>query len=166
MRTRVKISAIVLHHSVSSTCTTRDEIDRWHRHRGFDRIGYHYLVRLDGGQAIIERGRAERKRGAHLKLGIGAKLSNSNTLGVCIAGNHEVNEPDGRLWTQALELVAELCHHHLLDAHQVFGHGELRPTLCPGRLFDIENFITELHSLMTAPMDLRTDKAVSPLAWP
>jgi len=161
------IVAIVIHHSVSSTCTDREEITRWHKHRGFRTIGYHYLVRLDHGQAIIERGRAEDERGAHLVPQYGAEISNSNSLGICIAGNHEINDPDGRLWTQALELAAELCHHHLLTEDQVYGHNELRSTLCPGTKMDMELFRGELHDLLDAPMDLRErGTTTSPLARP
>ena len=33
---------------------SRAEVDRWHRERGWDGIGYHYLIHLDGS---IEQGR-------------------------------------------------------------------------------------------------------------
>ena len=39
-------------------------IDAWHRARGFKRIGYHYVVDLDG---TIERGRPVSLAGAHCK---------------------------------------------------------------------------------------------------
>ena len=32
------------------------DIDKWHRQRGFSKIGYHYVIRLDGK---IEKGRDE-----------------------------------------------------------------------------------------------------------
>ena len=35
---------------------SRAEVDRWHRERGWDGIGYHYLIHLDGS---IEQGRQE-----------------------------------------------------------------------------------------------------------
>src|SRR5688500_16735786 len=40
------------------------EIDVFHRQRGFDEIGYNYVVRLDG---TVEKGRAEDLRGAHAR---------------------------------------------------------------------------------------------------
>lgn len=53
------------------------DVDRWHRAQGWDGIGYHYLVDLDG---TIETGRPEHKPGAHC-----AGL-NSISLGICYVG--------------------------------------------------------------------------------
>lgn len=39
-------------------------IDRWHKEIGWERTGYHYVVLLDG---MLEKGRPERKIGAHVK---------------------------------------------------------------------------------------------------
>lgn len=41
---------------------TAADVDRWHRQQGWDMIGYHYLVRLDG---TVEQGRPETRVGAH-----------------------------------------------------------------------------------------------------
>ena len=41
---------------------TVQEIDRWHRKAGYNGIGYHYIVHLDGK---VEKGRDERQIGAH-----------------------------------------------------------------------------------------------------
>ena len=58
---------IILH--CSATYPSMDvgvsEIDFWHRQRGFDGIGYHYVVRLDG---TIEEGRPYHLDGAHAVL--------------------------------------------------------------------------------------------------
>ena len=43
---------------------SRAEVDRWHRERGWDGIGYHYLIHLDGS---IEQDRQEGRVGAHCK---------------------------------------------------------------------------------------------------
>ena len=55
---------IIIH--CSATMAGKDfsaaDIDRWHRARGFRKIGYHYVVRLDGR---YERGRADHEEGAH-----------------------------------------------------------------------------------------------------
>lgn len=53
------------------------DIDRWHRERGWDCIGYHYVVDLDGK---VELGRPEAKVGAH------CKGHNANSIGVVYVG--------------------------------------------------------------------------------
>ena len=53
------------------------EIDRWHRARGWKCIGYHWVVGLDGS---IHKGRAETDAGAH------CKGHNAHSIGVCYVG--------------------------------------------------------------------------------
>ena len=60
------INLIIVH--CSATPEGRDvsvaDIDRWHRERGFDGIGYHYVVYIDGS---VHEGRPLNKVGAHCK---------------------------------------------------------------------------------------------------
>ena len=53
------------------------DVDKWHKQRGWDCIGYHYLIDLDGA---IEKGRPETKIGAH------CKGFNDCSIGVCYVG--------------------------------------------------------------------------------
>ena len=53
------------------------EIDRWHRARGWKCIGYHWVVGLDG---TVHKGRAETDAGAH------CKGHNAHSIGVCYVG--------------------------------------------------------------------------------
>ena len=53
------------------------DIDRMHRQRGFNGIGYHYVVLLDG---TVEEGRPEEAIGAHVQG------YNSNSIGICYIG--------------------------------------------------------------------------------
>ena len=63
-----QIDLIIIH--CSATIEGRDytvsNIDMWHRQRGFDCIGYHYLVYRDGtvheGRSLIKVGRSEERR--------------------------------------------------------------------------------------------------------
>jgi len=54
-----------------------EEIDRWHRARGFVKIGYHYVIRRDG---TLEMGRPTTEIGAHVEG------YNSSSIGVCLVG--------------------------------------------------------------------------------
>lgn len=53
------------------------DVDKWHKQRGWDCIGYHYIIDLDG---TIEKGRSETKIGAH------CKGFNDCSIGVCYVG--------------------------------------------------------------------------------
>ena len=74
-----KISEIIVH--CSATAEMRDfgakDIDLWHKAQGWDCIGYHYVVRIDG---TIEEGRPVERIGAH------CKGHNAYSIGICYIG--------------------------------------------------------------------------------
>ena len=74
-----KIKYIIVH--CTATAEFKDfkakDVDKWHKQRGWDCIGYHYLIDLDG---TIEKGRQETKIGAH------CKGFNDCSIGVCYVG--------------------------------------------------------------------------------
>lgn len=53
------------------------DIDRWHKQRGFRKIGYHYVVYRDG---TYHAGRSIEEIGAH------CTGHNSNSIGICYIG--------------------------------------------------------------------------------
>jgi N-acetylmuramoyl-L-alanine amidase len=53
------------------------DIDRWHREKGWDSCGYHFVICLDGS---IEPGRPIEEAGAHVQG------HNANTIGICLIG--------------------------------------------------------------------------------
>ena len=76
------ITEIIVHCTATprSRNVSAADVDRWHRQRGFNQIGYHYLIRLDGS---VETGRPESSVGAHC-LG-----HNAESIGVAYAGGTE-----------------------------------------------------------------------------
>lgn len=54
-----------------------EEIDQWHRQRGWVGIGYHYVIRRDG---TVEEGRPVELPGAHVRG------HNKYTIGICLVG--------------------------------------------------------------------------------
>lgn len=74
-----KIKYIIIH--CTATAEFKDfkakDVDKWHKQRGWDCIGYHYLIDLDG---TIEKGRPETKIGAH------CKGFNDCSIGICYVG--------------------------------------------------------------------------------
>lgn len=73
------IKTIVLHCSATKQGqhVTVAEIEKWHRERGFTKVGYHYIIYLDG--TIVE-GRPLIESGAHVAG------NNSKTIGICYVG--------------------------------------------------------------------------------
>ena len=79
-----RIDTIVIHCSATpegKNFRARD-IDAWHRQRGFKKIGYHYVIDLDG---TIEKGRDESEVGAHVSG------YNSHSIGICYIGGCDKN---------------------------------------------------------------------------
>src|SRR5690349_2767889 len=71
---------IVVHCSASPASAVHvdaKEIDRWHRKRGWLKIGYHYVITRD---AVVQKGRDLDKAGAHVAG------HNHESVGVCLVG--------------------------------------------------------------------------------
>lgn len=129
-----KITHLVVHYSASyadQNLTVKD-IDRMHRDRGWQMVGYHYVIRRDG---TVERGRPDSMVGAH----VGGQ--NTGKLGICwIGGLDRATGPnkgvDNRTEVQTTALIALI--RELLKKYpgaKVVGHRDLAPTQCPG--FDV-----------------------------
>lgn len=85
-----QIDLIVIH--CSATPEGKDysvaDITRWHKQRGFNTIGYHYVIYRDGS---IRKGRDIRLVGAH------ASGYNAHSIGVCYIGGCEATKrTDGK----------------------------------------------------------------------
>ncbi len=76
---RKKTDYFVVHCSASQNLPTINAkvIDGWHKQRGFDRIGYHYVIKTDG---TVETGRKLDEVGAHVAG------YNSTSVGICMIG--------------------------------------------------------------------------------
>ena len=112
----------------------RDEIDRWHKERGFKspsgiHIGYHYVIDRDG---VIVEGRPVSEVGAH------AKGHNVGSIGICLVGGHGSNENDKFIDHYTPNQAVAL--HNLIDRlkreyptiTKVRGHNEVAAKACPG----------------------------------
>lgn len=118
-----KITHVVIHCSATrqGKVITAADIDRMHRQRGFDRIGYHYFIRLDG---TVEKGRPEEVPGAHVAG------HNATTIGICYAGGLDANGKPKDTRTQAqraamVRVVLALIHKY--RGAKVVGHRDLSP---------------------------------------
>jgi hypothetical protein len=125
------INNIIVHCS-DSVFGDRNEIDKWHRARGFSEIGYHFVVlngrigpnfRLASLDGSIEPGRyldgdsliAGNEVGAHA-LGY-----NGNSVGICLIGTRTFTD---RQMAAVVSLVRELLARYGIDKSSVLGHYE------------------------------------------
>ena len=128
-----KITLIVVHCSAvrpDQTSSAKD-IEKWHKDRGFNGIGYHYVVRRNGE---IEPGRPESVIGAHCH--VKGQNHNKHSIGVCYEGGLDIRgQPaDTRTAEQkvAMRRLLEDLHRRYPRA-MIVGHRDLNPGKdCPG----------------------------------
>lgn len=119
-----KIDRIVIHCSATREGQKHDaaDIDRWHKAQGWGKIGYHYVILLDGVQ---QNGRPEAEAGIHVKG------FNANSIGIVYIGGVAANgqtPKDTRTPDQKLALASLV---RTLKAKypkaKVMGHRDLSP---------------------------------------
>jgi N-acetyl-anhydromuramyl-L-alanine amidase AmpD len=98
-------------------------IDQWHKDKGWNSIGYHYVVRRKGA---IEPGRILTRVGAH------AYGYNRVSWGVCLVGGVDREGTAENNFTEpqfdALRLVVDALQVRAPDA-EVLGHRDLSPDI-------------------------------------
>jgi hypothetical protein len=125
---------IVIHHSATPAGGAK-AFDRMHREKGWDELGYHFVVGngTDTGDGQVEVGSRwpKQKWGAHAKTP--DNQFNKTGIGICLVGNFD-NERPTRAQMQSLSrLVAYLMKAYHVPADRVIGHGDTKATDCPGR---------------------------------
>jgi len=130
MTTQGRITHVVMHYS--ATYPEQDigaaEIDKWHRDRGFARIGYHWVIRRDGR---VEKGRDESQVGAHVRG------MNAGKIGICVVGgldratgpNVGVDNRTPAQIAAQIKLTQQILARH--PEALVVGHRDLVATQCP-----------------------------------
>lgn len=123
-----KINEIIVH------CTATAEgknfkaadIDRWHKAKGWDGIGYHHVVDLDG---TVEPGRPENEVGAH------CLKHNANSIGVVYVGglaSDGKTPKDTRTSKQKAALVKLLTElKRRYPNATIHGHRDFAAKACP-----------------------------------
>lgn len=131
---------IVVHHSASDSGGAV-VFDAWHRQRGFDELGYHFVI--DNGEGMpdgnVEVGSRwlKQKQGAHAKSADGQY--NEHGIGICLVGNFEKDEPTAKQWQMLVKLVAYLSSEYGVDLEHIIGHRDVNgKTLCPGKNVSLE----------------------------
>lgn len=103
-------------------------IHNWHKERGFDGIGYNFVVLEDG---TIQNGRPKYWQGAH------TKGYNHKSLGVCMIGEKYFSSTQLQATTQ---LIKKLIKEFNIPPDNVLGHYETEQSngkTCPNYPMEI-----------------------------
>lgn len=127
-----QIDSIIIHCSATKAGQNikAKDIDKMHRARGFNQIGYNYVIDLDG---TIEEGRPLSIDGAHCNTkGFSGESYNKHSIGICYVGGLDVNGQAADTRTEAQktalrELVAKLCREYPIA--ELLGHRDTSPDL-------------------------------------
>lgn len=136
----MEVKYLTVHCSATKPSTFVDAkvIHRWHKDRGFLKIGYHFVIRRDG---VVEEGRKVTEAGAHVSG------YNTGNIGICLAGglNQETGDPEDNYTDDQYAALGELLTK--LKAQfpkaKLMGHRDF-PNVkkaCP--CFDVRKWATE-----------------------
>lgn len=146
----MRVDLIVIHCSATPNGrpVTVEQIREWHLDRGFQGVGYHFVITIDG---MVHGTRPETTPGAH------AKGYNACSLGVCMVGGTGGADPlnpgaySAEQWEALRSLLwdlrvrypdARICGHRDLSP-DIDGDGQIEPhewiKLCPS--FDVAGWL-------------------------
>jgi hypothetical protein len=125
-------------------------IDRWHKDKGWDGIGYDFVVgngtdTRDGQVEVGFRWKGQ-LTGAHTKT-----LSNEfneTGIGICMVGNFDVNRPSAQQLANLSKLVGYLMKTYNIPPDHILGHGQTKRTDCPGRYVSIADITRRSLQMM------------------
>lgn len=129
-----EINKIIIHCTATKEGVevTAAEVDRWHKKAGYNKIGYHFLILLNGE---VQKGRGIAEIGAH------TKGYNTNSIGICYVGGLDSNgkAKDTRTEAQKItlkELITRLKAEY--PKATIHGHREFANKACP--CFDVKEY--------------------------
>ena len=137
----MKKNSIVLHHSLTDRDTTKAKsINNFHANKlGWGRIGYHFVI--EGNGNIVDcsiYGTTINKDGYHCTQ----KSMNKTSIGICITGNFDKQEPSKAQLNSLKTLVNKLCKKYLITKDKVYFHREFATyKSCPGNKLNKEEII-------------------------
>jgi len=139
---------LVIHHSASVRGSAQS-FDQYHRQRGWQGLGYHFVIGngTDQGDGVIIAGPRwyQQEAGAHAH----STLYNERGIGICLVGNFEEKPPTEAQMAALNELVLKLSRMYKIDAEHIVGHNQIRRggTLCPGRFFPMADLRERVRAL-------------------
>lgn len=109
---------IIVHHTAVSydkNPNQFDATDAYHKRKGWGGIGYHYLIEKNGKVRV---GRKESTAGAHCSQ----SLMNYRSIGICLTGNFDGEEPTQEQCESLLKLIREVQGRYKIKDKDVLPH--------------------------------------------
>lgn len=123
-----QIDKIIIHHSG----TTSGSPESYARHhvetRGWPGIGYHYVIQKDG--TIYQTNRWE-------TVSYHTSGQNTGSIGVCLTGNYNTQQPPQAQMNAAAKLVRYL-RNNIQQGLMLNQHRQYQQTSCPGANLDLD----------------------------
>ena len=146
---------IVIHHSATPSGGAK-AFDKMHRAKGWDELGYHFVVGngTDTADGQVEVGPRwpKQKWGAHAKTP--DNRFNNYGIGICLVGNFDTERPTKAQMASLSRLVGYLMKTYHIPPERVVGHGETKATDCPGRnvhIADVRRLAVQYAGLPDVP---------------
>jgi hypothetical protein len=142
---------IIIHHS-ATTYGNAKIIDQWHRDRGFDELGYHFVIgngnSSGDGQVEVGPRWPKQKWGAHTKTA--DNRFNDFGIGICLVGNFDVDRPTTAQLKSVTKLVAYLMETFHIPPDHILGHSDAKATDCPGKYLSVAQLREMANKLVMA----------------
>jgi len=137
-KTKRRISKLIIHCTATPDGRphTIEQITAWHLKRGFNTIGYHFVIMLDGD---VEVGRNIEQIGAH------TQGQNTGSIGLCYVGglDNRLNPKDTRNELQLRSMEAFVKEFIALYPNgEVAGHYAFANKACPS--FDVPAWLRSI----------------------
>lgn len=153
---------IVIHHSDSDRSTPQGIRD-WHvRGRGWDELGYHFVIGngigYGDGQIYVGQRWTKQMHGAHCKTP--GNHYNDHGIGICLIGDLQNHPPTSRQVDALARLISFLSDQCDIPRAKVLTHGGItHKTACPGRCFNLGAVLQRLSSLSASADDAAGENA-------
>jgi N-acetylmuramoyl-L-alanine amidase len=144
---------VVIHHSASDKSTPQS-MRAWHMQgRGWDELGYHFVIGngigYGDGQIFVGERWREQKHGAHCKTP--GNHYNEHGIGICLIGDLDSHAPTARQLQSLGRLVGFLCDNANIPKSRVLTHGGItHKTACPGRRFAMSSLMRQMDMRRSA----------------
>ncbi len=139
-------TCMVIHHSAGEKGSP-EGIDQYHRDRGWDEMGYHFLIGngngYPDGAVYVGTRWLKQKHGAHCK--VPGNYYNEHGIGICLVGDLDEHPPTELQMQSLAQLVAFLEARCDIGPDRVLTHGGITgKTECPGRHFSINDLFRRM----------------------
>lgn len=142
--------SIVIHHSASDTSTPQGMED-WHVNgRGWDALGYHFVigngVKYGDGRVYVGERWTKQMHGAHCKTP--GNHYNNHGIGICLIGDFRSSRPTAAQMASLSKLTQFLMGQCGVSKGRILTHGGVTgKTECPGPNFNLAQLVRNLNGV-------------------